>query len=131
MYWELEGSRTNKEDYVLLAKKAKSSDLIDTIATSAPVAVISDFNKSFFDLIVSSVGFVAALSWNDVIRTSFEKGGVMYKYVGKMGLLYVAIFVTILAYILTALVKTLYPERQIAKKSNPFEKSADETARTK
>lgn len=131
MYWELEGNRTNKEDYVLLAKKTKTGDLIDTIATSAPVAAISDFNKSFFDLIVSSVGFVAALSWNDVIRTSFEKGGVMYKHVGKMGLLYVAIFVTILAYILTALVKSMYPERQIAKKTNPFEKSADETSRTK
>lgn len=131
MYWELEGNRTNEQDYILLAKPAKSSDLLNTIATSAPVAAISDFNKSFFDLIVSSVGFVAALSWNDVIRTSFEKGGIMYKHVGSAGLLYVAIFVTILAYILTAMLKTFYPDRAIAKKTNPLEQSADETARTK
>jgi len=133
MYWELEGKRSNADDYTLLAKPVtgKKNDLIDKLATSAPVAVISDFNKAFVDLIVSSMGFVAALSWNDWIKSLFQKGGGLYKYVGNSGLLYVAVFITVLAYIATALTKTIYPERQVASKTNPLKKSAEETEKTK
>ncbi len=131
MYWELEGKRTNKDDYALLAKPKKQTDLIDTIATSAPVTAISDLNKSFVDLIVSSLGFVAALSWNDWIKSLFERGGALHKYVGNSGLLYVAVFITLLAYVATSLVKTIYPERTIATKTNPLEKSLEETQKTK
>jgi hypothetical protein len=100
MYWETPGNRTDENDYVLLARE-ESDTMIDKIATSAPVAAISDFNKAFLDLLISSIGFVAALSWNDYIKSLFQKGGVFYERVGSGGLLYVAMFITVLAYVAT------------------------------
>jgi hypothetical protein len=41
-------------------------------------------------------------------------------------LLYVAIFATILAYLATVFVTSLYPDRSIATKENPIEKSLKE-----
>ena len=84
MYWETPGNRTDENDYVLLARE-ESDTMIDKIATSAPVAAISDFNKAFLDLLISSIGFVAALSWNDYIKSLFQKGGVFYERVGSGG----------------------------------------------
>lgn len=130
MYWETPGNRTDENDYVLLARE-ESDTVIDKIATSAPVAAISDFNKAFLDLLISSIGFVAALSWNDYIKSLFQRGGVFYDRVGSGGLLYVALFITVLAYVATIVVKTIYPDRKVASKTNPIKTSIDETDKTK
>ena len=65
MYWELEEHRSEDEktDYVLLGKP-ETTDLVDKLATSKPAVALDRFNRSFMDLLVSSMGFVAALSWS-------------------------------------------------------------------
>lgn len=131
MYWTLHDHRQpeDEETYMLLARQAtitpKPNSIVQTIATSKPVVAIDRFNRTFVDLIVSSLGFVAALSWNDFFKSLFLPGGPFHK-AGGNGLLYVALFITVLAYGMTILVTTMYPEREVAKKPNPIEKSLKE-----
>jgi hypothetical protein len=129
MYWELEEKRSkeDQDSYILLGgEKATKPSIVDKIATSKPAVVIDKFNRSFMDLLVSSTGFVAALSWNEWIKSLFQEGGIFFKSVGRNGLLYVALFVTVLAYIMTVVVTSLYPDRPIASKNNPIEASVKE-----
>ena len=63
------------------------------------------FKDSFATLIISALGLVAALSWNDAIKTAidtlFPKTGVIfYKF-------YVALLVTIISIILTYFISKL------------------------
>jgi hypothetical protein len=76
--------------------------------------------------LVSSTGFVAALSWNDYFKSLFASGGVFYHTVGRNGVLYVALAVTVLAYLMTVLFTTMYPDRPVAKKTNPLERGVKE-----
>jgi hypothetical protein len=120
---DLSGNTSTEDDdsYTLIGKvSTEPPSLLGKLATSSPVKAIDSFNKSFIDLMVSSLGFVAALSWNDWIKSLFLQGGVFYKSIGANGLLYVALFVTILAYVATAFVTSIFPDREIAKKNNPI-----------
>ena len=118
------GGVNDENSYTLLGRVVeetqKPTSLVGKLATSKPVKAIDSFNKAFIDLMVSSIGFVAALSWNDYFKSLFQEGGAFYKTVGASGLLYVAIFATILAYIATVFVTSIFPEREIAKKNNPI-----------
>jgi len=127
MYWELEEHRSedDKNDYVLLGKPDQSG-LVEQLATSKPAMALDKFNRSFMDLLVSSIGFVAALSWSDYLKSLFVPGGAFHSSVGKSGPLIVALFVTVLAYLATVLVSSMYPERKIATKPNPLERAATE-----
>jgi hypothetical protein len=124
MYYNLED-----DTYTLIGRIQPTAtpkpSIISSIATSKPAQAIDKFNKTFIDLMVSSLGFVAALSWSNYFKSLFEEGGPFYNTVGQSGLLYVALFATLLAYFATIFVTTLYPERQIAKKENPIEKSIE------
>jgi hypothetical protein len=40
----------------------------------------TDLTIRFADLIVTAAGIVAALSWNDAIKSLFVEGGVFYKF---------------------------------------------------
>lgn len=128
MYWELEEHRSEDEktDYILLGRP-ETTGLVDKLATSKPAVALDRFNRSFMDLLVSSMGFVAALSWNEYFKSLFQPGGLLYHSFGKSGLLLVALAVTVLAYLGTVLVTLMYPERQIATKTNPLERGVTET----
>jgi hypothetical protein len=57
------------------------------------------FRENFVTLIISALGLVAALSWNDAIKTSIDtlfpaQGNLIYKF-------YVAIMVTVISVIIT------------------------------
>jgi hypothetical protein len=40
----------------------------------------TDLTIRFADLIVTAAGIVAALSWNDAIKSLFAEGGVFYRF---------------------------------------------------
>lgn len=117
-----------ESSYTLLGKIREPTEkpsIVKSISTSKPVKAIFNFNKVFVDLMVSSLGIVAGLSWNEYFKSMFQEGGRFYKTVGASGLLYVAMFATLLAYLATVLVTTLYPDRPIPVKDNPIKKSID------
>ena len=66
------------------------------------------FRENFATLIISALGLVAALSWNDAIKTSIDTlfpsvGNVIYKY-------YVAIIVTIISVVITYFISKIKPK---------------------
>lgn len=66
------------------------------------------FRENFATLIISALGLVAALSWNDAIKTTIDTlfpsaGNVIYKY-------YVAIIVTIISVVITYFISKLKPK---------------------
>jgi iron-sulfur cluster repair protein YtfE (RIC family) len=66
------------------------------------------FRENFATLIISALGLVAALSWNDAIKTTIETllpsvGNVIYKY-------YVAITVTVLSVVITFFISKIKPK---------------------
>jgi len=66
------------------------------------------FRENFATLIISALGLVAALSWNDAIKTTIDTlfpsvGNVIYKY-------YVAIIVTVLSVIITYFISKIKPK---------------------
>jgi hypothetical protein len=66
------------------------------------------FRENFATLIISALGLVAALSWNDAIKTTIDTlfpsvGNVIYKY-------YVAITVTVVSVIITYFISKLKPK---------------------
>jgi len=109
-----------------ISEPTQKPSIVKSISTSKPAKAIFNFNKVFVDLMVSSLGIVAGLSWNEYFKSLFQEGGRFYKTVGASGLLYVAIFATILAYLATVFVTSLYPDRSIVTKENPIEKSLKE-----
>jgi hypothetical protein len=54
----------------------------------------------FAALITAAFGLIAALAWNDAIKTLFAEGGALY-FFASWGIWAYAIFVTILAVIFT------------------------------
>ena len=66
------------------------------------------FRENFATLIISALGLVAALSWNDAIKTTIDTlfpsvGNVVYKY-------YVAITVTIISVVITYFISKIKPK---------------------
>ena len=66
------------------------------------------FRESFTTLIISALGLVAALSWNDAIKTAIDTlfpatGAVVYKF-------YVALLITVISIILTYFISKLKPK---------------------
>ena len=92
--------------------------VIETTKKEVP-KTLWKLNKNFVELMVASIGFVAALSWNDFFKSLFEKGGV-FESVGNKGYLLTAIMVTFLAFVFTLISTTLYPESKISTKPNPI-----------
>lgn len=90
-------------------------------APAEPVQLINRLNRNFAALITTSLGVTAALSFNDAIKSMFEKGGVFEK-VGKRGVWYTAIFITLLAFAATFVFTRRYPDLEPTTKQNPLEK---------
>jgi hypothetical protein len=68
------------------------------------------FRENFATLIISALGVVAALSWNDAIKTAIDilfpdKSNIMYKF-------YVAAVVTIISVIITYIFSRMKPSKQ-------------------
>ena len=66
------------------------------------------FKESFATLIVSALGVVAALSWNDAIKSAIDTllpsvGNLIYKF-------YVALSVTIISVVITYFVSKIKPK---------------------
>jgi hypothetical protein len=59
----------------------------------------TDLTIRFADLIVTAAGIVAALSWNDAIKSLFVEGGVFYKF-AKGGPWIAATVITLFAVLL-------------------------------
>jgi hypothetical protein len=60
--------------------------LFDTVTntadkvTSTAKNATTDLTIRFADLVVAAAGIVAALSWNDAIKSLFSEGGVFYRF---------------------------------------------------
>lgn len=66
------------------------------------------FRENFATLIISALGLVAALSWNDAIKTTIDTlftttGNLIYKF-------YVAVVVTIISVIITYFISKIKPK---------------------
>jgi len=66
------------------------------------------FRENFATLIISALGLVAALSWNDAIKTAIDTlfpttGNLIYKF-------YVAIIVTVISVVITYFISKLKPK---------------------
>jgi hypothetical protein len=79
----------------------------------------AQLNRNFASLITTSLGVTAALSFNDAIKSLFEKGGVFHS-VGKHGVWYTATFVTFLAFLATYAFTLRYPDASPTIKENPI-----------
>ena len=55
------------------------ADTTDKVTTSAKGAA-KDLTIRFADLLVAAAGIVAALSWNDAVKSLFASGGALYKF---------------------------------------------------
>ena len=108
------------DEYTLLGKVEKNSleQVLETTKTELPKKIFK-LNKNFVNLMVGSLGFVAALSWNDFFKSLFEKDGIFAK-VGNSGLLITAMFVTFIAFVATGFATSLYPEDSVEGKKNPI-----------
>jgi hypothetical protein len=67
------------------------------------------FSESFTTFIMSALGVVAALSWNDAIKTAIDtlfpdKSNIIYKF-------YVAFVVTVIAIVITYLLTKIKPKK--------------------
>jgi len=66
------------------------------------------FRENFATLIISALGLVAALSWNDALKTTIDTlfpsvGNIVYKF-------YVAIIVTVVSVIITYFISKIKPK---------------------
>jgi len=84
-----------------------------------PVELINQLNRNFAALITTSLGVTAALSFNDAIKSMFQKGGVFEK-VGKGGVWYTALFITFVAFIATFFFTKQYPDITPVARQNPI-----------
>lgn len=91
---------------------------LDKLATSAPVKAVKRFNKSVAQLLTTSLGFVAALQYNEALKSLLEKGGLL-EDVGRAGPWIIALAMTVLAYLGAVLMTTLYPEEKVTTRTNP------------
>lgn len=121
-YYELPDYRDDQEKklYFLQGKiqSTKKPEVLDKIATSAPVKAVKKFNKATAQLLVTSLGFVTALQYNEALKSLLEEGGPL-EHIGHAGPWVIALAMTILAYLGTVLFSTLYPEEKVTTKVNP------------
>lgn len=121
-YYELPEFRDDSEKplYFLQGKIQSTSKpkVLDQIATSAPVKAVARFNKQVAQLLTTSLGFVAALQYNEALKSLLEKGGLL-EHVGRAGPWVIALAMTILAYLGAVLMTTLYPEDPVTTRVNP------------
>ena len=66
------------------------------------------FRENFATLIISALGLVAALSWNDAIKSAIDKlfpsnSNIIYKF-------YIAIVITIVSVIITFFISKIKPK---------------------
>jgi hypothetical protein len=90
--------------------------------------LIDQLNKNFASLITTSLGVTAALSFNDAIKSMFEKGGVFAK-VGKRGVWYTACAITFLAFVATFFFTRKYPNSSPTVRPNPIQLDVPEKTR--
>jgi len=50
--------------------------------------------------LISASGLVAALAWNEAVQSLFKEGGILF-FIGKSGVWAYAVFVTIIAVLVT------------------------------
>lgn len=55
-----------------------------------------DLTIRFADMVVAAAGIVAALSWNDAVKSLFAEGGMFYKF-AKGGVWIAAVVITLFA----------------------------------
>lgn len=82
--------------------------------------IIDQFNRNFASLITTSLGVTAALSFNDAIKSMFEKGGIFEK-IGRRGVWYTAFVITIVAFLATFAFTQRYPTSSITSRPNPIQ----------
>jgi hypothetical protein len=70
-------------------------DTTDKVTTTAQGAA-KDLTIRFADLLVAAAGIVAALSWNDAIKSLFIEGGMFYKF-AQGGVWAAAVIITLFA----------------------------------
>lgn len=92
--------------------------MLDQIATSAPVKAVKKFNKNVAQLLTTSLGFVAALQYNEALKSLLDTGGIL-EHVGRAGPWIIALAMTVLAYLGAVLMTTLYPEEKVTERVNP------------
>jgi hypothetical protein len=128
-YYELPDYRddTEKKLYFLQGKitSTGSPKVIEKIATSAPVKAVKKFNKATAQLLVTSLGFVTALQYNEALKSLLEEGGIL-EHIGHAGPWVIALVMTVLAYLGAVLMTTLYPEEKVTTRTNPV-KTDDST----
>ena len=90
-----------------------------SVTSSPTTEIINDLNRNFATLITTSLGVTAALSFNDAFKSLFETGGIFHT-VGKHGVWYTAIFVTLLAFLATYVFTLKYPNFSPTTKQNPI-----------
>ena len=121
-YYELPEFRDESEKKLyFLSGKIQSTEkpkVLDQIATSAPVKAVKRFNKSVAQLLTTSLGFVAALQYNEALKSLLEKGGLL-EGIGRSGPWVIALIMTLLAYLGAVLMTTLYPEEPVTTRTNP------------
>lgn len=64
------------------------------------------------NLIIAAFGFVAALAWNEAVKSLFAVGGPLY-IVSTYGVWVYALFATILAVVVTIWIANFLPDVQI------------------
>jgi hypothetical protein len=99
-------------------RSTEAPKALDKLATSAPVKAVKKFNKSVAQLLTTSLGFVAALQYNEALKSLLEKGGLL-EDVGRAGPWIIALAMTVLAYLGAVLMTTLYPEEKVTTRTNP------------
>jgi hypothetical protein len=73
----------------------KTTNTVNNVTKTAKKTT-TDLTIRFADLIVTAAGIVAALSWNDAIKSLFAEGGVFYRF-AKGGVWVSAIMITLFA----------------------------------
>ena len=70
---------------------SKKGEIVD-----AAKRTTTDLTIRFADMLVAAAGIVAALSWNDAVRSLFVEGGMFYRF-AKGGVWAAAIIITLFA----------------------------------
>lgn len=113
-------SESDQKLYFMTGKIQDTGEpkILDQIATSAPVRAVKRFNKNVAQLLTTSLGFVAALQYNEALKSLLEKGGILQS-VGRAGPWIIAFAMTILAYLGAVLMTTVYPDEPVTSRVNP------------
>ena len=75
----------------LISVKGSASSIVDSAKKAT-----TDLTIRFADMLVAAAGIVAALSWNDAVKSLFAQGGAFYRF-SKGGVWIAAIVITLFA----------------------------------